>query len=198
MKPILDNIIEEQLEFASDEELLARSLSEPALFEIIVDRFGDKFFRKALRIVGSREEAEDVVQETFAKIYHYGKNFKKQEGADFESWGYKILINTALTHYSREKRRRENVGTLDPELEEMIKDNKNELEIAMSHDSVRSVLLKMPMGLRVVLEKMFLEGWSGEDIAKSLGIAPEAVRARVHRAKKKFKEIADSMRLSII
>src|ERR1051326_7019238 len=49
-------------------------------------------------IIRDREESQDIVQEAFTKIYLNAKKFKKQEGAQFSSWGYRILINTALSH----------------------------------------------------------------------------------------------------
>jgi DNA-directed RNA polymerase specialized sigma24 family protein len=51
-----------------------------------------------------QEEAEDIVQEAFTKIYINAAKFKKQEGAQFSSWGYRILINTALTTTPKKRR----------------------------------------------------------------------------------------------
>jgi len=90
-----------------DEEVLARSLKHPSLFALLVRKYEAPFLRKAESIIRSRETAEDIVQETFTKIYLNASKFKKQEGASFSSWGYRILINTALTHYARAKRRGE-------------------------------------------------------------------------------------------
>ena len=88
-----------------DEEVLAASVTHPSLFAILVRKYEEPFMRKALSIVRVREEAEDVVQEAFARIYLNAAKFKKQEGASFSSWGYRILINTALTHYQKQKRK---------------------------------------------------------------------------------------------
>ena len=79
-----------------DEEILAASLEKPAFFKILVDRYQEAFLRKALSILRRQEDAEDIVQETFVKIYFNGKKFKKMEGIEFKSWAYKILINTSF------------------------------------------------------------------------------------------------------
>ena len=84
-----------------DEEILAASLNKPALFKILVDRYQEAFIRKATGILRNHEEAEDIVQETFVKIYFHGKKFKKLQGIEFKSWAYKILVNTAISRYRK-------------------------------------------------------------------------------------------------
>src|SRR4051812_18052933 len=108
--------IEEQGEGRSDEELLALSVSHPSLFALLVRKYEQPFLRKALSIVKGQEEAEDVVQEAFTKIYINAAKFKKQEGAQFSSWGYRILINTALTHYAKKKKEWQREAQLDEEI----------------------------------------------------------------------------------
>ena len=93
------------LEGSSDEEVLALSIKYPHQFEVLLLRYQDAFIRKAESIVRSTEEAEDITQEAFAKIYLNAARFKVVPGASFKSWGYRILINTALTHYRKIKRR---------------------------------------------------------------------------------------------
>src|SRR3989344_3093502 len=100
----------------TDEEVLAASVAHPSLFALLVRKYEEPFLRKALSIVRAQEEAEDVVQEAFTKIYLNAAKFKKQEGASFSSWGYRILINTALTHYQKQKRDRTSHAELDEEI----------------------------------------------------------------------------------
>ena len=106
----------------SDEELLARSERHPSLFAAIVERYQAAFLRKASQVVGDQEEARDVVQETFVKIYRYAGRFEKQEGASFSSWAYKILMNTSFTHYQKRKRAALQTTPLSPELEAVLAD----------------------------------------------------------------------------
>ena len=70
----------------ADEELLKLSLEDPRYFSMIVDKYQDAFFRAAVRVVKQKEEAEDIVQEAFTKIYMNAPKFQKQEGASFKSW----------------------------------------------------------------------------------------------------------------
>src|SRR5665647_3299840 len=106
----------------SDEQLLAASTRHPSLFVLLVRKYEEAFLRKAMGIVHEREEAEDIVQEAFTKIYLNAAKFKTVEGASFSSWGYRILINTALTHYAKRKREGGRVVELEPEIWALIPD----------------------------------------------------------------------------
>ena len=88
----------------SDEEILFLSVKKPALFEILINRYQTPFLNKVRSILGNREEIEDIVQETFVKIYLNASRFQVQEGASFKSWGYKILLNTTFSQYQKLKK----------------------------------------------------------------------------------------------
>lgn len=178
----------------SDEELLALSLTEPSYFAALVDKYEDAFLRKAERILGEREAAEDAVQEAFTKIYLYANRFKKQEGASFSSWAYRIVINTALTKYQKRKRDRGITVELDPEIYESLPDGvdtKGEREL---RDEIASVLVRMPAPLARALTSHFLEDKPHEVAAKEAGLTEGAVKTRVHRAKKEFRRVYESLK----
>ena len=78
-KPSLLEWDETPITEQKDEVVLERSMEHPALFRILVDRYQDAFLRKAESIIHSREEAEDIVQETFTKIYFNARRFKTVE-----------------------------------------------------------------------------------------------------------------------
>lgn len=171
----------------ADEELLASSVSNPKLFEELVNRYQAAFLRKATSILRSQEDAEDCVQETFVKIYFNAGKFQKQEGASFKSWGYKILINTTLTRYAKLKKVRAGEVALDDDIMEILPDHSYEKD--GFKDEVVAVLQKMPDHLSRVLRMQFIEGWSQEDIAKEEDSTVSAIKTRVHRAKKEFKKV---------
>lgn len=177
-----------------DEEILAASVNTPSLFALLVRKYEAPFLRKALSIVREQETAEDVVQEAFTKIYMNASKFKKQEGAQFSSWGYRILINTALTHYARRKRAGEYTAKLDDEIWALIPDkNLRQFEKKELQDLVASVLGRMPDVLAQALSAFFVEGKSQEEIAKSEGLSVGAIKTRVHRAKKEFKRVYETI-----
>lgn len=182
----------------SDEELLAASLESPALFALLVRKYEAPFLRKAGSILRGREEAEDCVQEAFTKIYLNAGKFKKQEGASFSSWAYRILINTALTRYARAKRRGEKVVELDEEIWALIPDkNLRQFERKELTDMVASVLTRMSPLFARALAMFFIEGKTQEEMAAEEGVSVGAIKTRVHRAKQEFRKVCEAITTTI-
>lgn len=174
----------------SDEDILALSVKQPAFFEVLLGRYQEAFLRKALTVVRVKEDADDVVQETFVKIYRNAEKFKIQEGASFKSWGYKILMNTSFTRYQKMKKKGNAFTELPPEFYEIIPDTEGDnMEIKTLRDDVASVFSKMPKHLVKVLHLHFIEGRPHKEIAEKEGVTVSAIKTRVHRAKKEFKKI---------
>lgn len=176
----------------SDEAVLAESLIHPHLFEMLLDRYQDAFVRKAFSIIKDEAEAEDIVQEAFTKIYLNAKRFKKVEGATFKSWGYRILINTALTHYKKKKRDRNATVSLDPEFYESLPDTINEVEKREMSDLVARGLSKLPEHMSKALALHFLENYSQAEIAKREKGSVGAIKTRIHRAKEAFRKVTNN------
>lgn len=178
----------------SDEEVLALSLKHPSLFALLVRKYEAPFLRKAMSILKDAHEAEDVVQEAFTKIYLNASKFEVVEGATFSSWGYRILINTALTHYAKRKRQGAKTVELDDEIWALIPDkNLRQFEKKELVDLVASVLTRMPQGLASALSKFFIEGKTQEEIAEEEGASVGAIKTRVHRAKAEFKRVYETL-----
>ncbi|PIQ68621.1 MAG: hypothetical protein COV91_03200 [Candidatus Taylorbacteria bacterium CG11_big_fil_rev_8_21_14_0_20_46_11] len=179
------------LAHGSDEELLYKSFDNPRLFEVLIDRYEEAFIRKAYYILGNKESAEDAVQDAFVKIYKNARRFKPQPGAGFKSWGYRILVNTCYTAYTKTKKEGVFLADLDPEFQELVADRgeREEAEDRLNKDEVMSFLDKLPNSLSEVMRLHFIEGKPHADIAKIVGISEGAVRARVHRAKQDLRAL---------
>ncbi len=174
----------------SDEEVLTLSLAHPALFEELVRRYQTPFLRKAESILRNRNDAEDVVQDTFTRIYIAGARFKTVPGASFRSWAYRILVNTAITRYQKNKRVRDGFAELEPETYEMLPDHGQlrEREERELSDYIVSAFARIPDILERSLRMHFLEGKTQEEIAHKEGVSVGAIKTRVHRAKKAFRD----------
>jgi RNA polymerase sigma-70 factor (ECF subfamily) len=171
----------------SDEEVLARSASEPWLFAVLLERYQEAFLRRARHIIRSEQDAEDIVQETFTKIYVHAAKYQPQAGAKFSSWAYMILTNTALSRYAKNVRSGKMNATLDPELEGMLADLSESTEDRENRDMIERILNELPGHFADVLRLFYLERWSHKDIAKKTGESVAAVKTRVHRAKQAFR-----------
>ncbi len=172
----------------SDAQVLKCSQRDPALFAILVDRYEAPFLRKAQSILKSREDAQEVVQDAFTRMYIYADRYHPQDGATLSSWGYAILIRVALTRYGKLKRKRDATAVLEPQHYEALPDTKNFMEPLTIRNEVLSILAKLPETSARILRFQFLEGKTQEEIARDEGISVSAVKTRVHRAKKLFKQ----------
>ena len=174
-----------------DEEILRLALDDPSYFAVLVDKYQVPFLRKAVSIIRNQEEAEDIVQETFTKIYRYANNFKKQKGIEFKSWGYKILMNTTFTHYQKLKKTGANTEYLDPVLyEDKLEENHDFATIQDAKSMVGKVVEKMPEHLAKVLKLYYLEDKSYADICKIEKISIPTLKMRLFRAKRLFEKLS--------
>lgn len=185
----------EDLSALSDVEVLRRSQKHPELFALLVRRYEAAFLRKARSIVYSQEDAEDVVQDTFTKIYLYASRYQEQPGATFASWAYTILTRVAYTKYRMRSVERGKRAELEPEHMESLPDARAEfLEDLSIRNEVVNALAKLPEAAARILRLQFIEGKSQEEIAAAENLTVPAVKTRVHRAKKLFKDVYDTQR----
>lgn len=174
-----------------DEEVLRASFKYPYLFELIVERYEAPFLRKAKSIIFDEEIALDIVQDTFVKIYLYGKKFKPVEGATFSSWAYKVLINVCFHWYKKKKREKEFFSILDEELEAVLPyDNREEVGQRLDRDYLESMFSRLPETFARVLRLYVSEGKEYAEIAKVEGVSEGAIKTRMHRARDEMRKIS--------
>ena len=178
-----------------DAEVLARSQKEPELFAVLVRRYEAPLLRRARKILFSQEDAEEAVQDAFTKMYLYSEKYSVQEGASFSSWAYTILNRVAYTRYVARRKEGGQRAELEPEHYESLSDARAEfIEDLSIRNEVLAALAKLPETAAKILRLQFIEGKSQEEIAKSERLSIPAVKTRVHRAKKLFKQAYDEQR----
>ena len=181
-----------------DEEILRASLREPALFEILVEKYQEPLIRAAWRVVRGREEAQDIVQEAFVKMYKNADKFEKLEGIEFKSWAYRVAINTAITHY-RKLKRGEFLAE-DPAIFQEPEAETADVRFSVVADAkavVASVLEKMPLHLATVLKSYYLEDKSYKTIAQEEKISIPTLKMRLFRAKKIFRKFNNNNSIEV-
>jgi RNA polymerase sigma-70 factor (ECF subfamily) len=183
----------ENVRDASDEEVLERSQAEPWLFAVLLERYQDAFLRKARGILRDDRDAEEVVQDTFTKIYLNAGRFEVREGAKFSSWAYAILMNTAFTRYQKLMREGRRTVALDPAQWELQGARADHTGFAETADAIERILARLPGHFASVLRLHYLEHWSHKDIAEGSGETVSAVKARIHRAKAAFRKEEETL-----
>ncbi|MES2134642.1 MAG: RNA polymerase sigma factor [Patescibacteria group bacterium] len=184
----------DELMSMSDEMLLARSLSNPSAFEVLVARYQSQFLSRVQGIVGSRDAAEDVVQEAFIRVYRFAPRFKGESGS-FRAWSLTILMNVARTHYRKGVRGRESFAELTAEHYESLADlsiESKEGHQAYAREVIEKGLAQAPGPVAEILQLAFIDGLPYAEIAEKLGTSVPAVKTRVHRAKAVLRDIIGS------
>lgn len=166
---------------------------EPAAAEQLVERYGDRVYRLAMRITGSNEDAEEAAQDalwTAARKIHMFKG----ESA-FGSWLYRITANAAYQKLRVRKSKAHEIALEEvlPALDrdgrhfEPMDDWSNRVDEKALQGELRGVLEEaitaLPPDYRTALVMHDVEGLSNPDIAEALSISLPAVKSRVHRSR---------------
>ena len=177
-----------------DRELLeALQRHEPPAAERLVAQYGDRAYRLAVSITGSRPDAEEVVQDAFWTVTRKIDSFRGESA--FGSWLYRIVANAAC-----QKRRRRRSSQADVSLDEVLPvfDERGrhasavmDWSSSVSDPAVQSELRMaltaaidaLPEGYRSALVLRDVEGLSTLEIAETLGLSIPVVKTRVHRAR---------------
>lgn len=174
-----------------DEEILLASFSYPYLFELLVEKYEAPFLRKAKSIVRHDEVAQDVVQDTFVKIYLYGRKFRPVEGAQFSSWAYKVLINTCFVWYKKLKRERDFFTALDEDMEAVLPiDDSGEKTAKYDKDYLDSLFTRLPETFARILRLYVIEHKDYKEIAEIEQVSEGAIKTRMHRARDEMRKIS--------
>lgn len=174
-----------------DEDVLSASFKYPYLFEILVERYEEAFIRKAKTIVFDEEASLDIVQDTFVKIYLYGRKFKPVEGAKFSSWAYKVLLNVCFHWYKKIKKDKEFASILDEEIEAILPhDDGDEKTQKLDRDYLESMFSRLPETFARILRLYVIEEKDYKEIAKVEGVSEGAIKTRMHRARTEMRKIS--------
>jgi RNA polymerase sigma-70 factor (ECF subfamily) len=151
---------------------------------VLYERYRERVFNVSLRIVGTSEDASDVLQDVFVLLFRKIHRFRAR--AVFASWVYRITVNVSLDHLRRRRRGPLPVGNsrvLDG-VQELTGLTFPERRVAQ-HDLERHVqdaLATMSTRLRILVVLRYLEGLSYADIADVLGCSIGTVKSRLNRA----------------
>jgi RNA polymerase sigma factor (sigma-70 family) len=142
----------------------------------------------------NRQEAEDLLQEGFVKIFRNIDQYR-EEGT-LLAWMRKIMINTALRYYQSTIEESKNIRLKDS-MERKLADIDTNV-ISYSAEEVMKVLQLLPEGFRIVFNMYAIEGYRHKDIAKKLGISVSTSKSQYARARKFLRKILDKMENGIL
>jgi RNA polymerase sigma-70 factor (ECF subfamily) len=175
---------------------------DPDAAEQLVERFGDRVYRLAMRITGVKEDAEEAAQDALWTAARKINTFKGESA--FGSWLYRITANAAYQKLRGRRAKAREIALDDvlPTLDddgrhfEPMADWSSRVDEQALNGELREVLERaidrLPPDYRTALVMHDVEGLSNPDIAETLGISLPAVKSRVHRSRLFVrKELAD-------
>jgi RNA polymerase sigma-70 factor, ECF subfamily len=158
-------------------------VDETPSWEEIAERYGDTVFTMAYRLTGDRDEARDLAQDVFVRVY---RNLDRYRPGTFEGWLYRITKNLFLDRVRRRKR----VRLVPLPEEEWRQPSESDpgpaerAEAGVLRGDLETALNELPPSFRTAVVLCDVRGLTYEEIAESLGWPIGTVRSRIHRGRK--------------
>lgn len=145
--------------------------------EELYRRFSPRMYAVCLRYAGNTEEAEDILQEGFLKVFKKMDSFRSE--GSFEGWMRRIFVNTAIEHFRRKRyllpvtEREEN--TIEGKYLSVLDD--------LAARDIMALVQELSPGYRTVFNMYVVEGFTHKEIADILGISEGTSKSQLSRAK---------------
>lgn len=172
----------------SDEEVIDRfQKGDLAAFDVLVGRYKEPLIRFILQMVGERSDAEDIVQDTFVKVFSQKQAYRKI--ARFSTWLYTVAGNYARSELrKRRKYRPHAMSSLSPDGREIEiaaeHPNSDELtDAAVTKSLIRKAVKTLPARYQEILKLREIDHFSYEDIARKTRLPVGTVKSRVNRGR---------------
>lgn len=163
-----------------NEQLVKKCLEkDPLAQKQLFDFFSRKMMGVCLRYSQNEEEAQDVLQMGFIKVFE--KLHMYSSDGSLEGWIRKVIVNTALDNIRKNKKFNDNV---DLEKVDFQLENYSESGLdALSAKDLLKIIQNMPPGFRTVFNLYAIEGYSHKEIAEQLGVTVSTSKSQYSRAK---------------
>lgn len=142
-------------------------------------------FNICFRMLNNREEAEDLLQESFIDAFKRLSSFKFE--STFGAWFKKIVINNCINFINKKKTELvffDNMGYFENE-KESLDDDKLDLDVA----KIKTAMTKLPSGGKMIFSLYLLEGYDHTEIAQILNISESTSKTQYMRAKNRVREL---------
>ncbi len=165
-----------------DEDLMDRvQKGDHGAFSVLVERHTKMFYVAAYRICSNQDDAEDIVQDAFLKLWQRPEVWDNARGAKFTTWFYRVVTNQAIDHHRKHKK------TTVSDALDRIKDDRDTavdvLEEAQKNAYLEEAIQELPERQRIALNLSFYEGVTNKETAEIMDVGVKAVESLIMRAK---------------
>ena len=176
-----------------DETLVTQiARGDSAAFEVLYDRYASRVLGISIKIIGDQAQAEDILQETFWRVWQSAATFQSQLGP-FTGWLFRIARNLAIDAYRRRNVRPQAFegvngsetildATPDPDM-----DVAEQAQLILQNQQVRKALESLPDVQRQVIEMAYFYGMTRQEIAEATGEALGTIHTRARLALQKLR-----------
>jgi len=163
---------------------------QTSCYSYIVEKYQDIVFSIAMKVLGNREDAEEIAQESFIKAYKSLHTFKGK--AKFSTWLYRITYNKCISEVRKKKQYFMSTDEIQikDEAEEMKLDGIPEENRAKY---IQAALKKLPEDEYTMILMYYFEDQSIDEVSAVTGLSPANTKVKLHRARKKLYTILNDM-----
>ena len=167
----------------TENEIITGCLKKNAICQhLLFAKYSRKLMSVCLRYASTSSEAEDMLQESFIKIFSSIRQYRSE--GSFEGWLRKITVNTCLRKLQKAKIRFDDLSTV-----ETINDDIHPDVIStLTEKELIALISGLPDGYRIVFNLSVIEGYSHDEIAAILGIQPATSRSQLIKARRQLQK----------
>lgn len=171
----------------SEQELIEGCQRGEARYQrALYQQYHPLMFGVCLRYASNREDAQDILQEGFIKVYKHIQKFARK--GSFEGWIRRIMVHTAIEHY----RRRSKYFMVDIQEAREVEFDADALT-RLSSQEILALINELPAGYRTVFNLYAVEGYSHKEIGEMLNISSGTSKSQLSRAKKILQSRLESL-----
>ncbi|SHH14489.1 RNA polymerase sigma factor [Tepidibacter thalassicus] len=187
----------------NENELIKKCINgDVDAFEELIKAYKQKAYNIALNMLKNPEDAMDVSQEAFIKVYKYIKNFNQK--SSFSTWLYRIVINTCLDFIKKnEKNRIYSIDDFIDNKQKEIEDNYNNPEVVLDrkvrNQEIHNAIKQLSPVLKTAVILRDIQGFSYDEISSIMNCSLGTVKSRIKRGRENLKKIIkESMKISCL
>lgn len=179
-----------------EKKLIKKSISgDVQSFEILISRYQKMAYNIAYRIMGNEEDAKDMAQESFIKIFRYIKNFRMD--SSFSTWMYRIVMNTCKDELRKKKLKVISIdkpietsdGSMQMDIEDKSRTPEELLESKETSEEVQEALSQISDNNRIVVVLRDIKGFSYSEISDIIEVPVGTIKSRINRGRHELKTL---------